>query len=154
MIVSMLTMSLFLFNSISNVYAIDQLIESGGITLIPDDVITDNVIEVGENYAKSMVRQPQTRMDGEVWTIQSSKTVVSHGPIKAAFGDIIPIGESRTKTCAWSVSCSQLIQLSGSTVYAENHARTKVRNAETLTNYKSKFSKIDGTCLYYYNWQK
>lgn len=203
------------------------------IKLIPDEVITNNMIDVGENYAKEMSTNTRTRMDGELWTLQSASTVVSHGPIKASFGEIVPVGESRSKTCSWSVSvgttikgyklastvsgsktitqngpssnqkladkksathrsffsvgygrlvkytykitqkytgvfirnetkylyadvstesCSQLIQLSGSTVYAENLARTKVKNAGTLSNYKNKFSKIDGSCLYYYKW--
>lgn len=229
--------SISMLGNINNVFANEDnsiiLVEAENVELIPDDVITDNMIEVGENYAKEMNDNPLSRMDGEVYTLTSQRTVVSHGPIKAAFGDIVPIKESRTKSCSWSisagtsvrgyklglqvsgsksitqsgpgentkladgkkathrsffavgygrlvqynykvtqkysgafvrnevrymyadvstVSCSQLIQLSGSTVHAENLQGTKVRHAGSLANYKSQFSKIDGSCLYYYNW--
>ena len=42
--------------------------------------------------------------------------------------------------------------LNGSTVYVEDVTGNKVKSAGTLSNYKSKFSAIDGTCLAYYKW--
>ena len=47
-------------------------------------------------------------------------------------------------------SCSQLIILDGSTVYAQNLNGNKVKDAGSLQNYKNQFYKTDGTCLKYY----
>ena len=227
----------FCYSVSRNIYSAhattENLLDTNEITMIPDDLVTQDMIRVGEEYADQMNNGKQTRMDEEVWNLVSYTTVVSYGPVKGAFGDIIPVGETRTRTCSWSiglggtfrgytlsasasgsleitksgpsssdklvdgkaathrgffavgygrlvkynyivtqkysgqpirnethymlsdvdtVSCSQLLQISGSTVYAENGRRTAVRNAGTLSNYKSHFSRTDGTCLYYYDW--
>lgn len=224
-------MTLALLMSGTNTLVFAEDLENNTVLLIEDDEITENMIEVGESYAqeKSISR---ARTDGELWTLQSYKTVVSHGPIKAAFGAFVPSGETKTETCSWSVSagtavsgyplsvsvsgsksikksgpsssdtltngksathrsffsvgygrlvkytykvtskysgnylrtetkymysdvstlsCSQLVHINSSTIYAQNSDKTKVRKT-TLTNYKAKLKKTDGTCLYYYEW--
>lgn len=232
-LLTMVVFGLFITGNMNIVSAKESMDKLDDIVLIPDNIVTDDMIEVGEEYAKEMNGDSRLRMDEEVWTLKSSTTVVSHGSIKAGFGDIVPVGESRTKTCSWSVSsgtnikgytlgasvsgsksitqsgpsssdkladgkkathraffsvgygrlvkytyevtqkysgnfvrtetrymysdvstvsCSQLIMLNGSTVYVEDVTGTKVKSAGTLSNYKSKFSAIDGTCLAYYKW--
>lgn len=72
--------------------------------------ITDNMIEVGENYAKEMSGNSTARMDGEVWTLQSSDTAISYGVVKAAFGELVPSGEERSKTCSWSITAGTTVR--------------------------------------------
>ena len=207
--------------------------ESDNIVFIADDEVTEDMIEVGEKYAKEM-NSDSNGMSGVVWEMQSSTTVVSYRPIRAAFGDIVAIGETREEDYKWSVNagtkidnyplsvsvsgsksttqngpetndkladgkkashrafflvgygrlvkytykvtdkysgrflrnetrymysdvstklCNQLIQLNGTTVYAEDETSTKVKDAGTLVSYKNKFSDLDGICLAHYKWQ-
>ncbi|MDR1550742.1 MAG: hypothetical protein LBT06_19460 [Hungatella sp.] len=99
------------FALVTSVYAQEPnyigVMESSAVdTKLPigDESITQNVIDVGNSYANQMSGNVNTRADGEVWTLESTTTVIPYGAVKGSFGDIIPEGESKTKTCSWSIS--------------------------------------------------
>lgn len=106
-------LSLTFFGNVNNISANDDntyIDLPNDIEFIPDDVITDDMIKTGEDYAKKMSVNPLVRMDGELWEVTSSSTAISYGVVKAAFGDLVPVGESRTKDCGWSVSAGTKIK--------------------------------------------
>ncbi len=79
-----------------------------------DTSITQNVIDVGNDYAKRMEEKSKImRMDEEVQTLTSSTVVIPYDTLKVAHGGFVEPGASLQRNCTWSIEVGKSIGNTG-----------------------------------------
>lgn len=122
----------------------------------------EEIMRVGNEYARLQESKQQSRMDGEVWEIVESKCLLQQDTLKAKFGDIVETGASISKTLSWSLSAGTKIGktnitltngISGS-VSCKRSASTEKQYLYdgTLATHRAFFAIVEGS-IYEYKYE-
>lgn len=92
-----------------------------------DTSITQNVIDVGNEYARKMEElSRKARMDEEVWSLTSTQVVVPYNTLKISHGDFVEPGSSITRECSWSIGVGVPIGNTGVSLSVSVSDSTKI----------------------------